>query len=120
MVATDGPLISASRTPTRSPCRAHAVARLTVTQLLPTPPLPLTTATTWRTLLRRSCRRAACSCTCASTFEPPSPTMSAYVFIGQYSISRILNRRPSGLPYRLRILHIGADGFLHELACLGD
>lgn len=41
---TVGPCRSASRTPTLLPPAASAAARLTVTRLLPTPPLPLMTA----------------------------------------------------------------------------
>ena len=44
-----GPYTSASSTPTRCPVRASAAARLTDTVDLPTPPLPLATATTWCT-----------------------------------------------------------------------
>ena len=38
--------MSASSTPTVKPCAATAAARLTVTELLPTPPLPLAIAST--------------------------------------------------------------------------
>ena len=38
--------MSASTTPTLRPCAASAAARLTVTEDLPTPPLPLATAYT--------------------------------------------------------------------------
>ena len=40
------PQMSASSTPTVRPRRARATARFTVTELLPTPPLPDATATT--------------------------------------------------------------------------
>ena len=40
-----GPWMSASTRPTRRPSRARPAARLAVTVLLPTPPLPLATAT---------------------------------------------------------------------------
>ena len=43
---TEKPQMSASSTPTVKPCAATAAARLTVTELLPTPPLPLATAST--------------------------------------------------------------------------
>ena len=41
---TENPQMSASSTPTVRPWRARATARFTVTELLPTPPLPLATA----------------------------------------------------------------------------
>jgi hypothetical protein len=41
---TENPQMSASRMPTVYPWAATAAARLTVTELLPTPPLPLATA----------------------------------------------------------------------------
>ena len=41
---TEKPQMSASSTPTVRPWRARATARLTVTELLPTPPLPLAMA----------------------------------------------------------------------------
>src|ERR1700738_5305313 len=41
---TDGPYISASRTPTRQPSEARPSARLTQVVDLPTPPLPEATA----------------------------------------------------------------------------
>jgi hypothetical protein len=44
----ENPQMSASRTPTVYPWAAIAVARLTVTELLPTPPLPLAIASTWQ------------------------------------------------------------------------
>ncbi len=43
---TENPQMSASSTPTVSPRRAMATARLTVTELFPTPPLPEATAMT--------------------------------------------------------------------------
>ena len=43
-----GPVMSASRSPTRAPLCASATARLTETVLFPTPPLPEATATTFR------------------------------------------------------------------------
>ena len=43
---TEKPYTSASTIPTRSPWAARAQARLTVTEDLPTPPLPLATAYT--------------------------------------------------------------------------
>ncbi len=43
---TEKPQMSASSTPTVWPCAANAAARLTVTELLPTPPLPLAIAST--------------------------------------------------------------------------
>ena len=46
MRGTLKPQMSASSTPTRSPRAASAAARFTVTELLPTPPLPLETART--------------------------------------------------------------------------
>ena len=49
MVVCDGPYTSASRRPTRAPSAASATARLAETVLLPTPPFPEATATTFRT-----------------------------------------------------------------------
>src|SRR5699024_4802348 len=46
-LGTDGPVISASSTPTFSPAFAQAEASRQVTRLLPTPPLPLTTPITF-------------------------------------------------------------------------
>ena len=46
IAGTENPYTSASSTPTEWPCRARATARLTVTDDLPTPPLPDETATT--------------------------------------------------------------------------
>ena len=46
MRGTLKPQMSASSTPTRNPRAASAAARLTVTDDLPTPPLPLATAST--------------------------------------------------------------------------
>src|SRR5262245_36342865 len=82
ILAIEGPLRSASSTPTRQPFDAHAAARLAVTVDLPTPPLPDTTATTKRTASSRRLSLACCSPTWATTSEPPSPTMSLYFFIG--------------------------------------
>ena len=45
-VGMEGPVMSASSTPTFFPSRRMATAREEVTRLLPTPPLPLTTAMT--------------------------------------------------------------------------
>ena len=53
--------MSASSTPTVKPCWATAMARFTVTELLPTPPLPLATAITLvvsGTLVSGACSRA--------------------------------------------------------------
>ena len=47
---TDGPVMSASRMAVRLPARCIAVASIAVTVLLPTPPLPETTAMTFFTL----------------------------------------------------------------------
>ena len=49
-VGAEGPVMSASRTPTRFPFRAMATASMDVTVDLPTPPLPETTAMTFFTL----------------------------------------------------------------------
>ena len=46
-VGMEGPVMSASSTPTFLPSRRMATAREEVTVLLPTPPLPLTTAITF-------------------------------------------------------------------------
>ena len=46
-LGTEGPVISASSTPTFLPRLAMAAARVQVTVDLPTPPLPLTTAITF-------------------------------------------------------------------------
>ena len=46
---TLGPWMSTSRMPTVKPRAASAVARFTVTELLPTPPLPLMMNSLWRT-----------------------------------------------------------------------
>ena len=58
-----GPVMSASSRPTAAPARASATARLTLTVLLPTPPLPDATAITFLTpgqdLLGRARRGAA-------------------------------------------------------------
>ena len=51
-VGMEGPVMSASRTATLRPFLAMAAAREAVTVLLPTPPLPLTTAMTRLTLDR--------------------------------------------------------------------
>ena len=51
---------SASSTSTRRPCRASAAARLTLTKVLPTPPLPLVTAVMRaRAAAAVSCRRCS-------------------------------------------------------------
>ena len=47
----DGPVISASRIAVSAPFRFVSTASRLVTRLLPTPPLPLTTAITFFTLL---------------------------------------------------------------------
>ena len=49
-VGAEGPVMSASSTPTRLPFRAMATASIEVTVDLPTPPLPDTTAMTFFTL----------------------------------------------------------------------
>jgi hypothetical protein len=49
-VGAEGPVISASRTPTRFPFLAIATASIEVTVDLPTPPLPETTAITFLTV----------------------------------------------------------------------
>src|SRR3989442_10852513 len=95
ILAIEGPLRSASSTPTRQPVDAHAAARLAVTVDLPPPPLPDTTAPTKRTASSRRPSRACCSPTWATTFEPPSPTMSLYFFIA--SESRRTARAVGGL-----------------------
>ena len=51
--------MSASNTPTTFPCAASAAAKLTVTELLPTPPLPLAIAST--RALSGICVSFACS-----------------------------------------------------------
>ena len=76
IVAIVGPLRSASSTPTRRPSSAQHAARLAVSDDLPTPPLPETTATTARTSASRARMRACCSLTCPAMLEPPSPAMS--------------------------------------------
>ena len=59
MRGIEKPQMSASRTPTVKPLAAIAAARFTVTELLPTPPLPLATATT--RALAGICVSGACS-----------------------------------------------------------
>ena len=51
---TLGPCKSTSRMPTLKPCAASVAARFTVTELLPTPPLPLMTKSLCRTSFRFS------------------------------------------------------------------
>ena len=63
IIATLGPYTSASIRPTRHPSACIASARFTATVDLPTPPLPLATATicltpAMRARLRHSCRRS--------------------------------------------------------------
>ncbi len=65
MRGTEKPQMSASRTPTVKPIDAIAAARLTVTELLPTPPLPEAMASTrvvagiWVSgAFSRACQRA--------------------------------------------------------------
>jgi hypothetical protein len=55
--AIEGPLRSASSTPTRQPSRASRHARLPVIDDFPTPPFPETTATTWAISPRRRSTR---------------------------------------------------------------
>ena len=66
----EGPVMSASSTPTRWPRRAMAVARSEVTRDLPTPPLPLMTAMTRLTLL---CSFGGVRRLCGSCCAPPQP-----------------------------------------------
>jgi len=76
---TENPQMSASSTPTVSPRRARATARLTVTELLPTPPLPEATAitravsgtsVTGASSRARSRARAMTACFCAASITP--------------------------------------------------
>ncbi len=50
MRGIEGPVMSASRMPTRAPRRASSTARMPHTSDLPTPPLPDITPMTWRML----------------------------------------------------------------------
>ena len=91
ILGMEGPVMSASSTPTECPCRRSATARSAETEDLPTPPLPLTTAITWRTQLNAaaepSCRSGlpkACSFSSAvisrmaiSTSSTPSTSSAA-------------------------------------------
>jgi hypothetical protein len=76
MHACEGPLKSASRIAIRSPRARRAPARCSVNVLLPTPPLPEPTATSWRTPASSSVMRVRCSPTCSRILDPPSPAMS--------------------------------------------
>ena len=79
MRAAVGPWRSASSRPIERPVRASAAARPALTRLFPTPPLPLTTATTWRTVASRSLTRSRWATTCPSRFERSPSVTSAYV-----------------------------------------
>jgi hypothetical protein len=60
ILGMQGPWMSASRTPTLLPKRARLMARLAVTVLLPTPPLPLIIAILFLIWVRFWVRRCFC------------------------------------------------------------
>ena len=105
---TEKPQMSASSTPTTLPVAASAAARLTVTELLPTPPLPLAIASTRHDsgtsvsgARSRACQRAL-SITSVRSSEFISPhTMRTSVTPGwtpmRVSTSRLMSAR-SGQP----------------------
>src|SRR5579885_519357 len=97
IIATLGPYTSASIRPTRCPSACIAIARLTATVDLPTPPFPLATAITCRTpgLGRRALCAAAARGWAASTSTctPGTPGMAATVRL----TSSITVRTTSGL-----------------------
>ncbi len=74
--ARHGPLRSASRASTACPRPASTAARLAVTMLFPTPPLPLITASVRATFAMREATRRCCSTTWATMPEPASPAIS--------------------------------------------
>ena len=74
-----GPLKSASRTPLACPDRASPRASPAVTKLFPTPPLPLNTATTRRTVASRSATRRRWAVICAGRSERSRSVSSWYV-----------------------------------------
>ena len=73
ILGMEGPVISASRIPTRAPERASSTARLPQTNDLPTPPLPEMTPITWWILVYSFCLKPAGPC---AAFERPCSTSS--------------------------------------------
>ena len=71
-LGTLGPCMSASRMPTLKPRWARAAAVLTVTELLPTPPLPLMTKILCRMWARRSAMIWSCRAM-ADSMQPAPP-----------------------------------------------
>src|SRR5574344_1449977 len=73
-LGTLGPCRSTSRMPTLKPRRARAAAVLTVTELLPTPPLPLMTKSLCRICPSLSAMILSCRATGSLHFpSPPLP-----------------------------------------------
>ena len=71
----DGPVISASKTAQRLPRRCILLAKRPVIRDLPTPPLPLTTAITFLTLLiGLSCARKSVACVFSAAVAEGQPS----------------------------------------------
>ena len=105
---TENPQMSASSTPTVKPRSASAVARLTVHELLPTPPLPLAIASTWQVAgtalsgaFERACQRALLITSARSSAFISPHSMRTSVTPGwrptRCSTSRLMSAR-SGQP----------------------
>jgi len=79
----EGPVMSASRMPTAYPRRASVMASSADTEDLPTPPLPLTTAITWRTWLYCSAAPSVGSlwCSLARSWAVISPRVMSAVWM---------------------------------------
>ncbi len=134
-----GPVMSASRRPTDAPACASATARLTLTVLLPTPPLPDATAMMFLTpgtscSAWRGCERRTIAPQVMSTLVAPIAPRAAFVvrsissFSGQagvvssmvidsaepsmttfLTISRLTRSRPSSGSWTVRIASMTAS-----------
>ena len=87
-----GPVMSASSSPTEAPAWARATARLTLTVLLPTPPLPEATAMTFLTPGRscsawRGCARRTIAPQVISTVSAPIAVSTALALPSISSLS---------------------------------
>ena len=105
----EGPVMSASSTPTRWPRRAMAVARSEVTRDLPTPPLPLMTAMTRLTLL---CSFGGVRRLCGSCCAPPQPPAEEQLLQPLLQFSLMMN-----LSFAIHIMENFSEwiGYIHYI-----
>ena len=126
---TFGPVMSASSRPTAAPSRASATARFTATVLLPTPPLPDATASTFFTPgsscsgVRGAARRTVAP-QVSSTVSTPIGSSAAWTRVSISSLSGQAGRRQLDLERDLGAVdhevpnHVPRDEVAAELRLL--